>query len=271
MTDVPAGGSPAPWRRGRVRITPLVGVLNLRSARNMRRIPASMIPTVVMPLFFTVAFTGTFRGLTQLPGYPTDNIWNWMVPYACVQTASFAAMGAAFSLGRDLETGFYDRLLMSPVKQWAIPASGVMWSVIRTSIPVVICLGLGAIGGLTFPSGVAAVWWLVVASCGVAAMAALWGQGVMYRTRKQSAGGLVQIGLFVVMFLSVGMVPLDLQEGWVPKVARFNPLTPILTLARSGFVYGGDWSHIWPGLVSIAVCLALLTWWALRGMRTLVP
>jgi ABC-2 type transport system permease protein len=258
-------------RRARVPSGPLIGVLNARSARNLRRIPAALIPTIVMPVFFTVAFTGTFRGLTLLPGYPTDNIWNWMVPYACVQTSSFAAMGAAFSLGRDLETGFYDRLLVAPVAPWAVPASGVLWSVVRTAMPVTICLVLGVVGGLTFPSGTFSVLWLVVAAAGVSTMAALWGQGVMYRSRKQSAGGLVQIGLFVVMFLSVGMVPLDLQEGWLPKVARYNPLTPILTLARAGFVYGGDWSHVWPGLVSILGCSLLLAWWAMRGLRTLVP
>jgi ABC-2 type transport system permease protein len=250
---------------------PLIGVLNARSARSMRRIPAALIPTIVMPVFFTVAFTGTFRGLTLLPGYPTDNIWNWMVPYACVQTASFAAMGAAFGLGRDLETGFYDRLLVAPVRSWAVPASGVLWSVVRTAIPVTICLVLGVIGGLTFPSGALAVLWMTIAAAGVATMAALWGQGVMYRTKKQSAGGMVQIGLFIVMFLSVGMVPLDLQEGWLPKVAKYNPLTPILTLARAGFVYGGDWADVWPGLLSILVCTLLLLWWALRGMRSLVP
>lgn len=268
--------SPAPElaagpRRVHVPVAPVIGQLNVRSARNLRRIPAALIPTIVMPVFFTVAFTGTFRGLTMLPGYPTDNIWNWMVPYACVQTSSFAAMGAAFGLGRDLETGFYDRLLMAPISAWAVPLSGVLWSDVRTAIPVSICLVLGILGGLTFPAGVVAVLWMVVAAVGVSTMAALWGQGVMYRTRKQSAGGLVQIGLFIVMFLTVGMVPLELQEGWVPKVARFNPITPILTLARAGFVYDGAWSKVWPGLVSIAACTAALAWWALRGARRLVP
>jgi hypothetical protein len=55
---------------------PMVNALIGRSAVNLRRIPVALIPLVVMPIFFTVAFSGTFNGLTLLPGYPTENIYN---------------------------------------------------------------------------------------------------------------------------------------------------------------------------------------------------
>jgi ABC-type multidrug transport system permease subunit len=93
----------------------------------------------------------------------------------------------------------------------------------------------------------------------------------VYRLKKQSAGGLVQIGLFIALFLSVGTVPLDLQEGWLPHVARWNPLTYVLGLARAGFVGTNAWADIWPGLLALAGSALLLAWWALRGMRTLDP
>lgn len=255
----------------RVDTSQMLATLVSRSAVNLRRIPVALIPLVVMPVFFTVAFTGTFRGLTELPGYPTDNIYNWMVPYACVQTAAFGALGAAFALGRDLEDGFYDRLLLSPAPRWVVPAAGMVWSVIRTAIPLVITLTIGTLEGMSYPGGVMAVFWLAVAAAGVAVMGGLWGLGVMYRTKQQSAGGLVQVGLFVAMFLSIGTVPLDLMEGWLPEVARFNPITPILTLSRAGFVGTNAWADIWPGLLSIALSCVLLGWWAQRGSRTLIP
>ncbi len=250
---------------------PMMNALVGRSAVNLKRIPVALVPLVVMPIFFTVAFSGTFSGLTNMPGYPTDNIYNWMVPYACVQTAAFGALGAAFALGRDLEEGFYDRLLLSPAKRWVVPAAGMTWSVMRTAIPLVITLVIGTLGGMTYPGGVMAVVWLAVAAGGVALMGGLWGMGVMYRAKRQSAGGLVQIGLFIALFLSIGTVPLDLMEGWLPVVARFNPVTPILTLSRAGFVGNNAWVDIWPGLVAIAGSSLLLAWWARRGMKTLTP
>jgi ABC-2 type transport system permease protein len=269
--DAPLGPTSGPVTGARVNTGAMLGRLVHRSYLNTKRIPVSVVPLVVMPIFFTVAFSGTFRGLTQLPGYPTDNIYNWMVPYACVQTASFGALGAAFGLGRDLETGFYDRLLLSPAQRWVVPASGILWSLARTALPLAITLTIGTLGGMTYPGGPMAVVWLAVAAGGVAVMGSLWSLGVMYRAKKQSAGGLVQVGLFVAMFLSVGTVPLELMEGWLPHVARYNPVTPILTLARAGFVGTGAWSDIWPGLVAIALSSLLLGWFAERGMRTLVP
>lgn len=268
--QVPTGAAPH-GSNASVPALPMIRVLMARSLSSLKRIPAAMIPVVVMPIFFTVAFSGTFRGLTELPGYPTDNIYNWMVPYACLQTASFGALATAFGLGRDLEGGFYDRLLLSPAQRWVVPTAGVLWAMTRALLPITITLVIGTLGGMDYPGGVMAVVWLMVAAFGVAGLGALWGMGVVYRLKRQSAGGLVQIGLFVVMFLSIGTVPLELQEGWLPVVARWNPLTYMLDTARAGFIGTNAWADIWPGLVAIAGSAVLLGWWAQRGMRTLDP
>jgi len=250
----------------------LAGALIGRSATSMRRIPSAIIPIIVMPLFFVFGFSNTFKGLTLMPGYPTDNIYNWMVPYACVQTASFGALASSFSLGRDLEDGFYDRLLLSPARIWVVPAASVTWAGMRSAIPLVVTLVAGFIGGMTIPGGFMGIFWLAVAAAGVAAMASLWGMGVTYRVKKQSAGGLVQVGLFVAMFLSIGTVPIDLMEGWLPHVAKYNPITAILTLSRTGFIEPTlQWGDIWPGLIAIFVSSVLLGWYAKRGMKTLIP
>lgn len=248
----------------------LVAAVIGRSMVAMRRIPSAAIPTLVMPIFFVVAFSNTFEGLTLLPGFPTDNIYNWMVPYACVQTASFGAMASAVALGRDLEDSFYDRLLLSPARRFAVPLGLVLWAILRAFIPITITLVAGTLGGLTYPDGLLAVWWMMVAAWGVAAMGTLWGLGVIYRTKSQAASGLVQVGLFAAMFLSVGMVPLEVQTGWLPHIARFNPVTAILTMSRTGFMGEAQWSEIYPGLAWIAASLLLLGWFAARGMKTLV-
>lgn len=255
----------------RVPARPMIGVLMHRGFTSLRRIPAALIPVIVMPIFFTIAFSGTFRGLTELPGYPTNNIYDWMVPYACLQTASFGALATAFALGRDLEGGFYDRLLLSPANRWIVPTAGVMWAMVRSLVPITITLTIGIIGGMAFPGGAMAVFWLIVAAFGIAALGGLWGIGVVYRVKKQSAGGLVQIGLFIALFLSVGTVPIDLQEGWLPYVARWNPITYMLDLARCGFIGTCAWADIWPGLLAIAGSAVVLGVWAVRGMRTLDP
>ena len=67
-----------------------------------------------MPMFFVIAFSGSFSRLSDLPSFPTDNVLNWFVPFAILQGAAFAGFGTGFSTVRDIETGFYDRLLLAP-------------------------------------------------------------------------------------------------------------------------------------------------------------
>ena len=62
----------------------------------------------------------------------------------------------------------------------------------------------------------------------------------------------MQVGIFVAMFLSVGQVPLDVMEGWLHTVARLNPMTNMLRMARQGFVGEITWHDTWPGLLVTA-------------------
>ncbi|MDZ7732053.1 MAG: hypothetical protein U5R31_02160 [Acidimicrobiia bacterium] len=91
------------------------------------RIPATIIPIVAMPVFFVLAFGGSFGALTDIPGFPTDNILNWMVPFAILQGAAFAGLGAAFGAGRDLENGFYDRLLLAPTRRISLASGPLLY------------------------------------------------------------------------------------------------------------------------------------------------
>lgn len=254
---------PRPWS--------VVWRLTVRSWLNLVRIPAAAIPMVVMPFFFTVAFAGAFSALVLIPGYPTDNILSWMAPFAALQGAAFTGLGASFALGRDIEGGFYNRLLLSPASRLSIAGANVFFVLFRTIIPVCIVLVIGGIGGIAIPGGMPAVAMLLVGAWGVAAIAALWGMGVTYRIQKQSAGGLVQVGVFIAMFLSIGMMPVDLMQGWLPHVAKYNPLTYIMELARQGFIGEVAWSSTWPGLVSIAAAVTFFAVFAWRMFQRVTP
>ncbi len=110
---------------------------------------------------------------------------------------------------------------------------------------------------------------LWVASVGVATIATGWALGLVYRVPDQRAGPMLQIGIFFAMFLSTGNVPLGAQTGWVKHVARYNPLTNILELARQGFLGHIHLSTTWPGLVAIAGSLLVLWTFAATGLRRL--
>ena len=81
--------------------------LATRGIRNMRRLPSTFIPTLAMPVFQAIAFSGTFFAITKLPGFPTHRSINWYLPLAVVMGSAFAGVGLGFTTIRDIEKGFF--------------------------------------------------------------------------------------------------------------------------------------------------------------------
>ena len=73
---------------------PVALALAQRSLVGILRIPAAVVPLVVMPMFFVIAFSGSFSRLSSLPSFPTDNVFNWFVPFGIIQGSAFAGFGA---------------------------------------------------------------------------------------------------------------------------------------------------------------------------------
>lgn len=254
----------APW-------APVAVALARRNIVNIGRVPAAVIPLVAMPVFFVIAFSGSFTSLTRLPEFPTDNILNWMVPFAILQGSAFAGFGTGFSTVADLQSGFYDRLLLAPGPRTALFVGPILSGLVRCTITFVVVLSFGMLLGADQSGGIAGVLWLWVASMGVASIATGWALGLVFRIPNPRAGPILQVGIFFTTFLSTGNVPLAAQTGWVEHIARINPLTNILALARQGFLGHVAWSSTWPGLVAVAGSLAVLWTFAVRGMRHLIP
>ena len=248
--------------------------LAIRSIVNVFRVPGAFVPVIVMPLFFLLSFSGSFSALTKFHIVPTDNILNWVAPYSILQGAAFAGMGATFSVARDLEGGFYDRLLLAPAPRRTLLMGPVLSAVLRAFIPFAFVGTIAVIGGARLTGGALGVLTLLVAIEGAAILACLWGLGIAFRFKSQRSLALVQVGIFASTFLSAAQVPVGKMVGWVKPVAQINPVTNILRLAREGLLpdqYGLSWHNTFGGLLAILGASAALGWFAVRGLRRLIP
>ena len=246
---------------------PVAVALAQRSLVGILRIPAAVVPLIVMPMFFVIAFSGSFNRLSDLPSFPTDNVLDWFVPFAILQGSAFAGFGTGFSTVRDIETGFYDRLLLAPGSRVGLFVGPVLASFARSTFTVAVVLVLGLGLGADFHDPVLGILVLWVASLGMAAIATAWALGLVFRVPDQRAGPILQIGIFFTTFLSTGNVPLADQIGWTRHIARFNPLTNMLELSRQGFLGDVTWRTTWPGLLAIAGSSAVLWTFAVTGIK----
>jgi ABC-2 type transport system permease protein len=237
-----------------------------RSLQRVTRMPSAFIPSLAMPVFQAIAFSGSFAAAVQFAG--VKNSLDWFVPLAAIQGAAFGALGVSFGLILDLQNGFFDRLRMAPLPRWSLVLGPGLAALMRAFVPIVLVVIVGFIGGMNLPGGVLGLAMLAVAALGIACITAGFGIGLAYRMRSMGAAALMQFGIFMTIFLSSAQMPLGAMRGWAHSVARVNPMTNILRMARQGFLGDITWHHTWPGLIALAGLTAAAVIWARRGLDT---
>jgi len=245
----------------------VIGALIRRSANEILRVPGAAIPGVLAPTIFFLGLSAVFGNLTQLPGFTTDTYQNFIIPVSLMQGAGFTGAATGVNMARDIEQGWFDRLLASPAPRPVLLAGLVLSASLRALVPAIVLLSVGFAIGVDWPGldGLIVALLLVM---GMGTSAALWGASIALKFKSQSAAPLMQAGMFTLILTTTAYAPLELLKGWLHTVAEYNPMTQVIEAARQGFVTGGvTWGETWPGLLCLAGLIALFAWWALRGMN----
>jgi ABC-2 type transport system permease protein len=183
--------------------------------------------------------------------------------------SAFAGVGMGFSAVRDIESGFFDRLRMAPSPRSSLIVGPLFTAWIRVLIVVTMTTIVGMLFGARLTDGVLGLVTLYIAGFGIATIGLGWGLGLAYIFGDMRAAALMQLGLFLAMFLTSAQAPLSLMSGWLHSVARVNPFTNILRLARQGFLGDVTWNDTWGGLVAIVGLSALTFLFAYRSLGKL--
>jgi ABC-2 type transport system permease protein len=243
-----------------------IRALMRRAQNEILRVPGAAIPGVLAPTIFFLGLTAVFGNLTLLPGFTSDSYQSFLIPVSLMQGAGFTGAATGVNLARDIEQGWFDRLLASPSPRPVLLAGLVASASLRSLIPATVLLIVGFSLGVHWPGpGGLAIALLI--TMGMAIVAAAWGTTVALKFKTQSASPLMQAGILLVILTTTAYAPLELLTGWLQEVARYNPVTQIVDAARQGFVGDVTWAETWPGLVALIGLATLLLALALRGMR----
>lgn len=244
-----------------------IGVLTKRALNEITRVPGAAIPGVLAPTIFFLGLTSVFGSLTLLPGFDTQSYQSFLIPVSLMQGAAFTGAATGVNLARDIEQGWFDRLLASPAPRPVLLAGLVLSASLRALLPAACLLIVAFAIGAEWPGfGGLALALLIV--MGTAIVAATWGTSLAMRFKTQSAAPLMQAGMFLAVLLTTAYAPLELLQGWLQEIARINPVTQAVEAARQGFI-GEEitWAGTWPGLLALAGLAAAFTWLALHNMR----
>ena len=244
-------------------------VLWRRSLNEVLRVRGALLPATIAPVVFMLGITGQFGRLTGLEGFPTESYLSWIVPLSCMQGAGFAGAATGSNLARDIEQGWFDRLLVAPVPRPLLVIGPILGAVTRSLVPATVVLIVGLLLGARLTGGVPGLVALYFACAAFCACAALWGIFMAVTFKTQQAGPLMQQGVFLAVFLSTAYTPEVLLQGWLASAAHLNPITHVLEMARQATVVGIEPSlaHTWPGVVALAGLAVVLGTLAVAGLR----
>ncbi|MSO44752.1 MAG: hypothetical protein EXQ74_05540 [Thermoleophilia bacterium] len=235
----------------------------------VRRVPSVFIPSLIMPLFILVATAGAFHGIGALPAFAGQFYLAFTIPMAITMGAGFAGINSGMTLARDLEGGFFDRLRSSPAPRLALLGGPLVAALVRATVTTGIVFVAGMVGGVFLPGFLPTLVILGFALI-FSAGASCWAIGVALRTRTIQAAPIMQVVVFLSVFMSVAYVPENALHGWLGAVAQYNPVTYILNASRSAELTGSVvWTDTWPGLIAGSILLLLLGAWALLPLGRL--
>jgi ABC-2 type transport system permease protein len=236
-----------------------------RALRGVPRDLEAVTPPVFIALFFFIVNIATLERLTQ-SGSSGFDYKAFQMPTAILLGVTGISRAPALVL--DVQNGYLDRLLMTPIRRLAILLGHMVADITVAMALTLPILALGFALGVRFETGVLGVVAFI-------ALAALWslafsgfGYAIALKTGNPAAVNSTFLLFFPFLFLTTSYVPRSQLSGWLDTVAGLNPVTYLLEGLRSLVSGGWEWGELGKAVLAIALLGTLsmsLCFGALRG------
>jgi ABC-2 type transport system permease protein len=233
-----------------------VGLVARRSLRRTFRQPAFVVPPLLFPIILLAVNASGLDAAKHIPGFPADSYLDFALTVTFMQGALFASMTAGTELANDIQSGFLNRLQLTPLRAWAILAGQLAGALTMALVGTVVYIVVGVVAGASLEAGLAGAVVLVVLALLVALGFGALGMLIAARTGQAEAVQSLFPLMFVALFLSSMNLPRNLIEiDWFRTVATWNPISYLVEGMRSLIITGWDGTALWRGF-AIGIALA---------------
>ena len=123
-----------------------------RSLRNSLRMPVVLIPNIAISVFFLFVFNSGLSSVASLPGFKGSYL-GFIIPVSIVSASVGGAGTAGQALVRDIESGYFTKLLLTPASRLALVWGPMVGGAVILVVQVILILALGLALGLKAAAG----------------------------------------------------------------------------------------------------------------------
>jgi ABC-2 type transport system permease protein len=218
-----------------------VGYLAWRSVVRTLRQPAQMVFPILFPMLLLAVNAGGLRAETRLPGFPTSSFLAFALAVPFMQGGLFASSNAGLDIARDVQTGFLNRLALTPMRGVALLAGELAGVMALAVAQAVFYLCVGFVFGVHLASGVGGAFVLLALAALIALGFAAFGAFAALRTgTTEAVNGMFPV-FFFFLFISSMNIPRNLiGTTWFRWAATANPVSYLIEGVRSLIITGWD-------------------------------
>jgi ABC-2 type transport system permease protein len=248
-----------------------VAALALRSVLRTVRQPAVIISALLFPMMFFSINAYGLDAAARIPGFPADSYLDFAFAFPLIQASLFGAITAGADLARDIETGFFDRLKLTPMRPVSLLLGMLAGILALGLLQGVVFIAVGTLMGVDIRSGflgmVVIVFLMMLVALGFGGIGAI----LALRTGSVEAVESAFPLFFVAIFMSSINLPRDLIEAdWFRFIATVNPISYLVEGIRSLVITGWDAQTLAIGFACAVAILVVALGGAAASLRTRV-
>jgi ABC-2 type transport system permease protein len=239
-----------------------VAQLNMRS---LLKAPPKLLPPLLVPLFFFVAFKGSMAAVGEARGFGYYDFTAFVFVMVLFMAAMFVGAFTSFDVNEAYSGGLGRRLMASVPHRLTIIFGFVVVNFFRCLLSMALVWAVVLATGMPVRGSPLEIAALIALALLLNLAVVFYGAGIGLRLQQEGAGTLVLIPIIIILFLTPIFTTRDQLSGWMQYAADWNPLTAALEAGR-GFMAGEPTSVA----LAFGVCVgmvALAAVWMVLGLR----
>ena len=239
-----------------------------RSVLGTVRQPQVWLPGLLFPMFIAAVNTSTMGKAVHIPGFPpVHSLLDFLLPASITQSVLFGGLTAGSDTALDIQNGFFDRLLASPVSRTSILVGRLAGASVTGALQAMVFMVVYGIFGVRIAAGPIGAALLIVYAMVLALVIGGFAAMLALRTGSAEAVQNVFPVTFIGLFISSAFFPTQLMKGIYRSIAMRSPITWMVDGMRHQVIVGLDWSAAGTSIAVAAGLAALAIFGANRALQ----